>query len=316
MIVYADGTNWDPGSGAGTYQYVGGAWVIQRSGVEPSSYSIITDGTTPAPAEVAGDTFKLRAGTGLLVAVQNDDATHGDNALYSLSLKDLASVAPVLGDKLPFMDVSNSDANARTTIQILLDLIGTLTTEASPDALADFLALYDASGAVAKKVALSSLSGLRKLISTTATTSGNSVDITVPSGYRDLLIFPNGVSMTGGASLNAKFSEDAGSTFLTQSHYLSNAGGSNSAAGGTNHSVMQGNTGGGDNIVFIEMSLRNYGSNANKGSLEVGYYGNSGSNAFGWAGGRAIFSSAPINLINFNTGGTFDAGAIELWGIL
>lgn len=28
MIVLADGTNWDPGSGAGFYGYRGGAWVL------------------------------------------------------------------------------------------------------------------------------------------------------------------------------------------------------------------------------------------------------------------------------------------------
>ena len=27
MIVLADGTNWDPGSGAGFYGYYGGSWV-------------------------------------------------------------------------------------------------------------------------------------------------------------------------------------------------------------------------------------------------------------------------------------------------
>jgi hypothetical protein len=27
MIAYADGTNWDPGSGAGVYYYNGSAWV-------------------------------------------------------------------------------------------------------------------------------------------------------------------------------------------------------------------------------------------------------------------------------------------------
>lgn len=26
MVVWADGTNWDPGSGAGLYEYRGGAW--------------------------------------------------------------------------------------------------------------------------------------------------------------------------------------------------------------------------------------------------------------------------------------------------
>lgn len=27
MLVYADGTNWNPGSGAGVYAYEGGSWV-------------------------------------------------------------------------------------------------------------------------------------------------------------------------------------------------------------------------------------------------------------------------------------------------
>jgi hypothetical protein len=28
MLAYADGTDWDPGSGAGLYQYRGAAWVF------------------------------------------------------------------------------------------------------------------------------------------------------------------------------------------------------------------------------------------------------------------------------------------------
>lgn len=27
MIVFADGTSWDPGSGAGSYEYRGGVWI-------------------------------------------------------------------------------------------------------------------------------------------------------------------------------------------------------------------------------------------------------------------------------------------------
>ncbi len=48
-----------------------------------NAYGVITDGTTSGVA-VGGDTFKLRAGSGLSAAVQNNDATHGDNALFSL----------------------------------------------------------------------------------------------------------------------------------------------------------------------------------------------------------------------------------------
>ena len=47
-----------------------------------NAYGVITDGTTSGVA-VGGDTFKLRAGNGLSIAVQNNDATHGDNALFA-----------------------------------------------------------------------------------------------------------------------------------------------------------------------------------------------------------------------------------------
>ena len=52
------------------------------SGGISNGYATVTDGTTPANASGA-DTFKLRAGAGLSVAVQNNDATHGDNALFA-----------------------------------------------------------------------------------------------------------------------------------------------------------------------------------------------------------------------------------------
>ncbi len=51
------------------------------SGGITNGYATVTDGTTPANAAGA-DTFKLRAGVGLAVRVQNNDATHGDNALF------------------------------------------------------------------------------------------------------------------------------------------------------------------------------------------------------------------------------------------
>lgn len=41
MIVQADGTDWDPGSGAGVYQYTGGAWVF-RSPAPVTNHSLLT----------------------------------------------------------------------------------------------------------------------------------------------------------------------------------------------------------------------------------------------------------------------------------
>jgi hypothetical protein len=57
---------------------------ISFSNVSANAFSTITDGSVNAVANGA-DTFKLRAGTGISVAVQSNDATHGDNAIISLT---------------------------------------------------------------------------------------------------------------------------------------------------------------------------------------------------------------------------------------
>lgn len=54
-------------------------------GSSQSIYKNITDGTVTAVAGSNSDTFKFRGSAGVTVAVQNNDATHGDNVLISLS---------------------------------------------------------------------------------------------------------------------------------------------------------------------------------------------------------------------------------------
>jgi hypothetical protein len=62
-------------------------WYAQPSGSGglTNAYSTITDGTTPASAS-GGDTFKLRSANSILsVVTANNDATHGDNALFTVT---------------------------------------------------------------------------------------------------------------------------------------------------------------------------------------------------------------------------------------
>lgn len=311
MIVYADGTNWDPGDGAGSYQYVGGVWVLQRSGAEPNSYGTITDGTTPAPANSAGATFKLRAGTGLAIATQNDDGTHGDNALYSLVLKDLASVAPVLGDKLPFMDVSNSDANARTTIQILLDLIGSLAT-VTPVPASDYLPFFDQSGSVAGKALMSDIARGETLISTTNLNSGTSVDIAIPSGYKSVELRLYNWTKANNTIVDLRLSEDAGSTFLNAAYALFNDASVVSATTADSSAAIISNSA--SNAVFTHViRLRDYTGSRDKTltfdaiSMTIGVP---------FTGFYIFTSTAAVNLFRLQPqSGAFNgSGVAELWG--
>ncbi|MEQ8822745.1 MAG: tail fiber protein [Filomicrobium sp.] len=61
-----------------------------------NAYYRITDGSTTAESS-GPDTFKLRTGTGLTVAVTSNDATHGDNALISLSNDSLEALRDLTG---------------------------------------------------------------------------------------------------------------------------------------------------------------------------------------------------------------------------
>ncbi len=54
--------------------------------VNQNAYSNITDGTNTASAGSKTDTFKLRSANSILsIAVTNNDATHGDNALFTVN---------------------------------------------------------------------------------------------------------------------------------------------------------------------------------------------------------------------------------------
>ena len=59
------------------------SWIAQASA--PNVFTSFTDGTNTATADTTSDTFKLRGTAPLTVTVTNDDATHGDSALFAVS---------------------------------------------------------------------------------------------------------------------------------------------------------------------------------------------------------------------------------------
>lgn len=309
MIVFADGTNWNPGSGAGEYIYQGGAWVIRRGGPEPNTYGVMTDGTNNAPAETAGDTFKFRGANGVKATVTNDDATHGDNVLHEMDINAITAATPALDDKSPFADTSNSNAIRRATFQQILDLIGSLATEASPDFTADFAAIFDQSGNAAKKLPLSQFGKAATLISTTNLT-GSSVTISIPTGYTDIVIRIRELSTSNAVQPSMIFSENGGTTDLTSPGSMYGAG---SMAASAINVLTNASLNAADNVDGV-FTLWNYLSTGTKmvtGSLVRS------NNGDGWIHQRRLTSTAAVNAVKFTVpAGSFDAGSIDLWGVL
>lgn len=312
QVVVADGTDWDPGDGAGQYMYIGGAWVIQRAGPEPNTYGIMTDGTTPAPAEVSGDTFKFRGANGVKVTVQNDDVTHGDNALHELDINAITQAAPALGDKSPFADVSNSNAIRQDTYQKILDLIGALTTEAAPDFAADFLGLYDVSGAVAKKVSLSKFGQPKTLISTTSLVGVTGQTISIPSGYQDIEVIIRGMLAGSGLGqiFGLRFSEDGGSSFINQ-YWVENG-----VAGPSNDSTIQLHPNiNNANSISAYVKVTNYIDALSK-AIRGHIYLHTAASIYDLMA-FTTNTAAAINAVRVQTSGVANlaAGSVELWGI-
>jgi hypothetical protein len=72
------------GGSNGNVLTTNGSGTLSWSSVSANAFSNITDGTNTAAAS-GGDTFKLRATSPLSVTVTNNDATHGDNALFAVA---------------------------------------------------------------------------------------------------------------------------------------------------------------------------------------------------------------------------------------
>lgn len=144
------------------------------------------------------------------------------------------------------------------------------------------------------------------LISTTDPNGLSSVDITVPSGYTDVKLIIKGVSTSSGG-MTVQWSEDGGSTFVTQTFRIWND--ANSQNGSNWYDVESVATG---NSRYGVQTLHDYAGLGNKVVDEHA----TTSASQGWVGCRFLTSTAAINAIRYSTSaGTFDAGTIELWGL-
>ena len=70
MYVKADGTDWNPGNGAGPYMYVNGAWLpmFDTSGTAPNTFGVVAvSGQSNVVADASSDTLTLAAGSNITI---------------------------------------------------------------------------------------------------------------------------------------------------------------------------------------------------------------------------------------------------------
>ena len=95
------------------------SWIAQASA--PNVFTSFTDGTNTAAADTTSDTFKLRGTAPLTVVVTNDDATHGDSALFAVSAASTSAAGVVqLSDSTS--TTSSTQAATLTAVKSAYDL--------------------------------------------------------------------------------------------------------------------------------------------------------------------------------------------------
>lgn len=148
----------------------------------------------------------------------------------------------------------------------------------------------------------------------TTTLSGSSVDISLPTGYTDVLFIVKGASPSGGATFQVRFSEDGGATFQTHAQKLTQDASNIDNSAVSTGQISFGGTFGSSSSFWGQMRLYNYTSSITKGTSE--HWMQNSSNEVG-VGGRVLNNSvAAINLVRFAlSANSFAAGTIELWGI-
>lgn len=174
----------------------------------------------------------------------------------------------------------------------------------------DYALIYKTSASAGRRAALSKFGSV--LISSTPLSGLASVDIPVPPGFRDVEIRVTNLSMSTTATPLISYSEDGGTTFLSQLFQIFTNG--FAQAGTSTTPTFSVTTGLSASIVLSGVStIRDYWSTDSKLANDFGLYSTTG---VAWTGSRYMGASvAPINLIQFSaSAGTFALGKVELIG--
>lgn len=204
----------------------------------------------------------------------------------------------------------DSEADPGAAINLALPI------DNEPLAAEDWLIEFKNSAQAGRRVPISSILALipstsRTLISTTSLT-GSSVDIPIPSGYRDIELRIVRMGFTGNCTPRVGFSENGGATLVDQAirifhdsaSYFANTTGTTADLTTTSATSAH--------FLWGRMFLLDYTSPAWKSAEET-------TNLSGLVctGGRLLTSSsAPINLVRYGTSANaFNTGYVEVWGI-
>jgi hypothetical protein len=114
------------------------SWSAQAAA--PNAFTNFSDGTNTAAADTTSDTFKFRGTAPLTVTVTNDDATHGDSALFAVSAASTSAAGVVqLSDSTS--STSTSVAATANAVKAAYDLAGLALPKAG-GTMTSFISLH------------------------------------------------------------------------------------------------------------------------------------------------------------------------------